>query len=538
MTRETFKKGVQILVLAALYFATARLSLRMDAVGGVAVAVWPPAGLSLVALFLVGRSLWPGILLGAIAANFTAGAPFWVAFGIGVGNTLEALLGASLLLRVNFRPSMERLRDVLALIFLAAILSTLVSATIGTVSSRWGGVLAPEDFFPAWGTWWLGDMTGNLVLASFLFTWSALWPIRPKPSRIVEGVVLVGVLVCVAGLAFGSWFPQITMFHERPYVIFPFMIWAALRFGPPGATATILLASTLAIWNTTGRTGPFVKDTLNQSLLSLQSFLGFLAVTALVLAAVFQERRRAESALQEKTEALERSNKELEQFAHVASHDLQEPLAKILAFGDLLKSEKISGMDEEGRQYIERMQHAAHRMRQLIEDLLQYSRISIARTPWAPVDLEKVIEEVRDDLEVKFAQTGARLEVGHLPPVHGDPPQWRQLFQNLVGNALKFRGKDQAPSILIRSEPLKNGSLKITVEDKGIGFEEKYLDRIFEPFERLHSASEYPGSGMGLAICKKIVERHGGVITAQSEPGKGTIFTITLPRFPGSVRGS
>jgi signal transduction histidine kinase len=523
------KDMARMAVLAALYFGTARFGLLLDAVGGVASSVWPPTGISLAALLIYGRRLWPGVALGAFLANLTVGEPFWVAMGIGMGNTLEAFCGAFLLQRVvGFENSLERVRDVIGLILLAAIFSTAISATIGTTSAWWGGVVPTASYGNAWWTWWLGDMMGDLVLAPALLTWSAGFRGKADPRKILEAALLLGGLIFACQILFGKWFTSFNVSYSLLYLVFPFMIWAALNFGPPMATLAILLASVLAIWRTAENFGPFVKATLNESLLSLQTFMGVVAVTALLLAAAVAERKKAEEKLKQKTTELESSNEELEHFASGASHDLQEPLLKILAFGDLLKNH-ASSLDEKGLSYVERMQQAGLHMRRLIDDLLQFSKAAKFKKTYETVDLNDVVKEVLSNLEVKIRESKATFEVGNLPALRADSMQMHQLFQNLISNALKFREKEKTPLVKIFSRDLNNGSTEISVEDNGIGFEERYLDQIFEPFERLHSRSEYEGTGMGLALCKKIVERHGGTITAKSDPAKGSAFVVTLP---------
>jgi light-regulated signal transduction histidine kinase (bacteriophytochrome) len=227
-------------------------------------------------------------------------------------------------------------------------------------------------------------------------------------------------------------------------------------------------------------------------------------------------------------EHLRRSNRELEQFASVAAHDLQEPLRKIQAFGDRLQTRAASVLDGQSKDYLERMLNSATRMRSLINDLLTFSRITTKAQPFVPIDLERIVKEVVSDLEVRILQTGGRVERYPLPVVEGDAVQMRQLFQNLIGNALKFRKPDEPPVVTLEATNL-GSFVEVTVRDNGIGFEEVYLDRIFEVFQRLHSRQEYEGTGMGLAICKKIVEGHGGSITAKSAPGGGATFIVKLP---------
>ncbi len=238
---------------------------------------------------------------------------------------------------------------------------------------------------------------------------------------------------------------------------------------------------------------------------------------------------------------LERSNRELQDFAYIASHDLQEPLRKVQAFGDRLKTKYADTLGEAGLDYLERMQNAAARMKTLISDLLAYSRITTRPQPLEEFDLEQLTKEVLSDLEVRIDELHAHVEIGTLPIITADPLQMRQLIQNLIGNALKFHKPDEPPIIKIASRFVEekftdeegNTSTsqlcQITVEDNGIGFEEKYASRIFGVFQRLHARGEYEGSGVGLAICRKIVERHGGTIIAKSQLGKGATFIVNLP---------
>ena len=245
-------------------------------------------------------------------------------------------------------------------------------------------------------------------------------------------------------------------------------------------------------------------------------------------------RKHAEEALQQQAEKLARSNAELEQFAYIASHDLQEPLRKIQAFGDRLKKKYEPALGLEGVDYLVRMQNAAARMQTLIQDLLSLSRVTSQAKPFTTVDLNEVVQTVVSDLEVRIERTGGRVEVSALPLLSGDRGQMAQLLQNLIGNALKFQKPGEPPVVKVYSEFLTQQNSganvwQIVVEDNGIGFDEKYRDRIFQIFQRLHGRSEYEGTGIGLAICRKIVDRHGGNITAYSTPGSGAKFVITLP---------
>jgi light-regulated signal transduction histidine kinase (bacteriophytochrome) len=240
----------------------------------------------------------------------------------------------------------------------------------------------------------------------------------------------------------------------------------------------------------------------------------------------------------ESSRMLEESNRELQDFASVAAHDLQEPLRKVQAFGDRLKAIIVAGNpDPTALDYLNRMLRATSRMHALINDLLSFSRVATQARPFESVDLLRVAREVLSDLEERINGTGAIVELERLPVVEADPTQMRQLLQNLIGNSLKFHKPGEAPVVriwgeLINSHQYPEGAGQFVVKDNGIGFDEKYLDRIFTVFQRLHSRTEYEGTGVGLAICRKIVNRHGGEITAVSAPGEGAAFQVTLPRRP------
>lgn len=246
------------------------------------------------------------------------------------------------------------------------------------------------------------------------------------------------------------------------------------------------------------------------------------------------EHKNAEIQLELFNEKLQQSNRELQDFAYVASHDLQEPLRKVQAFADRLSSKYGSVLEGTGLDYLERMRSAGERMQKLIQDLLTFSRVSTKAQPFVAVNLDEVTREVLSDLEVSIEQAGAAVEIVDLPMLQADPLQMRQLIQNLVGNALKFRKSGVAAKLKIYGSHTKSAGRRedmweISVKDNGIGFDEKYLDRIFTVFQRLHGRAEYEGSGVGLAVCRKIAERHNGTITARSTPGEGATFTVTLP---------
>ena len=242
-----------------------------------------------------------------------------------------------------------------------------------------------------------------------------------------------------------------------------------------------------------------------------------------------EARAKALDDLTAANENLARSNRDLQEFAQVASHDLQEPLRKIRYFSLKLKDQGAAALGEAGIDKLARLESATERMQRLINDLLEFARVTTRAQPFSTVELNGVVAEVLSDLEAQILETGATISTVSLATVAADRSQMRQLFQNLIGNAIKYRRADATPNIRIRAERAPATMCRIVVEDNGIGFDQKYVDRIFQPFQRLHGRSAYEGTGMGLAICRRIVERHGGTLTAEGRVDGGARFVVTLP---------
>jgi light-regulated signal transduction histidine kinase (bacteriophytochrome) len=247
------------------------------------------------------------------------------------------------------------------------------------------------------------------------------------------------------------------------------------------------------------------------------------------------ERVRAGEALSSYADRLKQSNRELEEFAYVASHDLQEPLRKVMAFGERLRDKYSGELGEQGADYIGRMQRATSRMQTLINDLLMFSRVTTKAEPFTDVDLGAVARETVEDLEAQIDRVRGRVEVGDLSSVEAEPLQMRQLFQNIISNSLKFHKEGEAPVVEVSGRRVgSNGGggaerYEIRFRDNGIGFDQKYTEKIFGVFQRLHGRGKYEGTGIGMALCRKIAEHHGGDIAVTSSPGNGAEFVVTLP---------
>jgi len=299
--RARWLYAAKVAGVAAAYYGAAKVGLSLAFETGSVTAVWPPTGIALAALVLWGYRIWPGVALGALLANSWTGVPLVAVLGITAGNTLEAFTGAYLLRRLaDFRPSLERVRDVVALVVLAGALSTTISATIGVTSLLAADEIASADFGSVWRTWWLGDLGGDLIVAPALLIAASHWPFDRAPGRPVEAAVLASALVAISLLVFSIGTPLI-------YLIFPPLIWAALRFWQPGAAGTSLLIAAVAIPFAEHDIGPFAGNPPDERLLLAQTFVGVAGITALLLAAVTTERRRVEDTVEYIAETLQES---------------------------------------------------------------------------------------------------------------------------------------------------------------------------------------------------------------------------------------
>lgn len=240
-------------------------------------------------------------------------------------------------------------------------------------------------------------------------------------------------------------------------------------------------------------------------------------------------RRASERIVQHATAELRRSNRELQEFASVASHDLQEPLRKVQAFGDLLQRQLGDRLDDDSRDTLTRMRNAATRMSVLITDLLTYARLGHVRPALGAIRLGDVLGDVLADLDSRIVAAGARIEIGEMPALMADRGQMRQLFTNLLANALKFRRPGVPPVIAIEAIRQDSSHWAISVTDNGLGFEQQYAERMFGMFQRLHGTT-HEGTGVGLALCRRIIEQHGGTVRAEGRPGEGARFTMVFPR--------
>ena len=502
--------------LAVVYACVARLGLLMDAVSGFATLVWPATGIALAALLRLGLGAWPGIFAGALVVNVWTGAPPLVAAGIAVGNTLEAVAGAWAVRRVTgMREVPARLSEAVGLVVLAALGSTLVSATVGTLCLRAGAVIGAAAVVDTWRAWWLGDVTGDLVCAPLLLAWSVdvRSLARPGLRRALEALALA---VIVVGGAVAIFDTPAALEHAltQPYMIFPLLAWASLRFGLRGASAATFALSVVAIWATARGHGPFVHARLSTSLFFLQAFVAVVSVTTLLLAVAIDERDRAIETRKWLLAAV--------------SHNLKNPL-NMMGLGTEFLARFLPDAEPPRRQ-LGNLRSATRRMNTLVRNLLDLStieagRLSIAR---APVPARQLVDDALEGThalaEARSQSLRAAVAAGE-PIVHCDAGRIVQVLVNLADNAIKFSPEGGAIEVSVEAEA---GAVRFAVSDGGPGLSAAEARRVFDPFWRARGAGR-DGTGLGLAIARAIVEAHGGRIGVRARPGGGSIFWFVLP---------
>ncbi len=528
-------------LVLAVYFTAGKLGLALAIIHTSASPVWPPTGIALAALLVLGYRVWPAILVGAFLVNVTTDGTMATSLSIAVGNTLEGLLGAFLVNRFAGGAGVfTRAPDILRFVVLAAVLSTAVSATIGVTTLAGAGLAEWPRFGLIWLTWWLGDATGALTVAPALVLWSRNPAVRWARSQVLEASLLVLTTIVVAFLVFnGRLFLPHPMTYPVAFAAIPTMIWAAYRFGPRGSATLILVLSGIATWGTLNGDGPFAVGSPNESLLLLQAFLATMAGSKLTLAAVVAERRRAEEERRQLLQAehaaradAEEANRAKDQFLATLSHELRTPLNAMLGWATLLRSGQLDTPTQ--ARALEAIERNVRLQTKLINDLLDVSRIvtgklSIERQP---VELAPVVEAAVEAVRPTAAARSILLEVSMdraTGRVFGDAARLQQIVANLVSNAVKFT--DARGRVRVRLER-RGERVELRVSDTGKGIAPELLPRIFERFHQAESAStrSHGGLGLGLAIVRQLVALHGGRVSAESPGvGQGSTFTVELP---------
>jgi signal transduction histidine kinase len=527
--------------LALIYFIAGKLALRLAFLHASASPVWPPAGIALAALLVLGFRVWPAIFVGAFLVNLTTLGNILTSLGIASGNTLEALCGAWLVnrfaggARVFGRP-----QDVFKFA-LAALVSTTVSPTFGVSSLAVGGFAQWSSYWPIWLTWWLGDASGVLVIAPLLLLWGVPATQRTwNRKQVLEVSVLLLLLVVLAETVFGGWLPISARNYPISFICGPIVIWTAFRFTPRETATGIFILSAIAIWGTLHGFGPFILQSENQSLLMLQSWTAALTITAMAIAAAITESNRTQVALEQQKDAVEAANRTKDNFLAMLSHELRTPLTPVMAALDTLEADgsRSSG----AKNSLAMIRRNVELESQLIDDLLDLTRIAKDKLQlrFGPLDSHEVINNVVEICRPQAQARNLTLQLNLRAGTHhvlGDAAKYQQIVWNLLKNAVKFTAENG--EITISSSNPEPQLLAIAVHDTGIGIEPEVMHRIFDPFEQGERAFQrrYGGLGLGLAISKSLAQAHGGTLIARSEGhDRGSTFILTMKTVPAPPR--
>lgn len=596
-----------IIVLSSMFYLTARFGLILAVPPGYATAIWLPSGISLAFILLFGYRVAPAIWLGSFLVNYQMSGTFLIASSIGLGSTLQAMLGAYLVRRfIGFPNPLNNDREIFSFLLLGGPISCLLAATWGCSTIWLAHQIPGEDFLYNWFTWWTGDTIGVLVFTPFILIWTAepreVWRQR-RLSLALPLCIMFSILI--AFFMYTSRWKDEKILHDfenqaknitthfedqlatqksalQTKVIIKDMIQEStstnmvLRiYDVQNDGKQKLLYSSSSFHNFNGlawhkllKVGQqklLLKFTTAQNYLRVSQswevwvvpFCGILLtglLGALILGVTgkaamiegvvtmrtkelrlanesllneIKQRQLAEHALALHTKELARSNSDLEQFAYVASHDLKEPLRMIVTYLQLLEREYSNNLDKNAKDYIGFAIDGAKRMQALISSLLTYSGVGTQQHVLGLTNCETILNKVLDNLKIAIEESKAQITHDPLPTIMADNTQLMQLFQNLISNAIKYSDKEVI-KIHIGVQVHKN-SWVFSIHDNGIGISSENFEKIFALFQRLHHRENYQGTGIGLAVCKKIVEQHGGRIWVESILGEGTTFYFTFP---------
>jgi len=529
----TGRSGNALLLAAlfGLYVLTGKVGLSVAFVHASATAVWPPTGIALAAFLTLGYECWPAIFAGAFVVNISTAGSVATSLGIATGNTLEGLLGAYLVNRFGAGVrTFERAQDVFKFAGLAAVLSTIVGATTGVASLSLAGHAAWADWGRIWLTWWLGDMTGALIVAPLLI----LWIQNPRPDlvrrRPLEAACLCLVTILVGLAVFGE---GVVFFGLRTFLLTFFctlpLLWAAFRFRQREAAVLIAVLSGIAIWAMLRGSGPFAGVTANESLLLLQSFMGTVSVMILSAAALVEERRRVERDREDllareqaaRAEA-ESAGRAKDEFLAMLGYELRNPLAIIISAVSVL--DRIESQEDFAVRARGAIRHQITHLSRLVDDLLDVAHVASGKIVLScqPLNLATSVQRCVSVL----AGTG-RLE-RHIVDVqaepawaHADPTRLDQIVSNLLANAAKYTPPGGTIRVRVRGE---GDEAVVRVADTGIGIPVGLLPRIFDLFvqgERGLDRAKQEGLGVGLTLVRRLVGLHGGRVEASSDgPGR------------------
>ncbi len=527
--------------LFGLYVLAGKLGLSLASLHASASPVWPPTGIALAAFLTLGYRLWPAIFAGAFVVNVSTAGSAATAAAIALGNTLEGLLGAFLVVRyANGSRAFDHAQDVFKFAVLAGLLSSLVSATIGVVSLSLAGYARWADFDGIWLTWWLGDASGALVFAPLLVLLVRDWWSGPSCGRLLEAAALWLTTTFIGLAVFGEGLAHLgLMTLPLTFLCTPPLVWAAVRFRQREAAMLVAVLSGIAVWETLRGFGPLASVPTNESLMLLQVFMGTVSVMVISAGAVVEERRRVDQEREHllvRAEAAraeaEAANRAKDEFLAMLGHELRNPLAAIISAVSVL--DRIGGHDDVAMRAREGIRHQITHLGRLVDDLLDIVHVASGQIELScePLNLATSVQRSVSDL----ASTG-RLE-RHVVDVraepvwaNADPMRLDQIVSNLLTNAIRYT----SPGGTIRIRVAGEEALAIIgVSDTGIGIPPKLLPHMFDLPSQGERRIDHAqgGLGVGLTLVRRLVELHGGRVEAFSDgPGRGSEFVVRLPRI-------
>jgi len=419
---------------------------------------------------------------------------------------------------------------------LAAAISAVISPLFGVTSLALDGFADWTNYGAIWVTWWLGDVTGDLIFTPLVLLWGIKWKLSWKKEEAVEVGVLLLLLALLSAVVFGGWVEISAKNYPIAFICGPIVIWTAFRFTQRETATGIFILSVIAVWGTLRGFGPFVDQSENQSLLTVQSWTAVLAITMMALSAGMAERRRIEEELHHQKAVVETTNRTKDHFLAMLSHELRTPLTPVVSAVESLETQPAQ--TEDTRASLAMIRRNIELETQLIDDLLDFTRVARDKMElrFAPVDVHLAVSNVMEicRVEAKSKKLQVHLNLAaknyHLA---ADAAKFQQIIWNLLKNAIKFT--PEGGEIVISSENPSETMLTVSVRDTGIGIEPDAMQRIFDPFEQGNRSFEHRvgGLGLGLAISKSLAQAHGGMLTAQSDGSNcGSTFTLSLQTLP------
>lgn len=516
----------QLAALALLYWAAARLSLNLALVHSQVTPIWPPTGIAVVAILLMGRRVWPAIAVAAFAVNLPIGPSPAGAAAIAAGNTLAPVVAAEILRRAGFQLELDRVRDALAII-LAALLAMTISASCGTAVLALSGAIPASSVWPTWAVWWTGDAMGVLLVAPFLLS------LRPRatqdPITWRRSVELAAILVATGLVAY-------VLFQNRlrlEYLVFPLIMAAAWRFHLRGAAPAALVASGVAIWSAATGAGSFGGDSLAEKMITLQVFNVGVALTSFLLAAFVETRDRQERMTRlYMSERLASEAKSA--FLNMAAHELRTPISVLNGYLSMLLDGSLGPPPGRWRPALEILNAKIQEVNKLVSDLLDTARLEAnpGIGSRSELDLRAVVAEAversRPRADLLHAELATSLGAEAVL-VEADAEQVGRILDNLINNALTYTAREPKVSITLERA---DGCALARVADNGVGVPVELRERVFERFYRCNEPDfrHVRGTGLGLYISRQLAEAHGGRLTIESsEPGQGSAFALALP---------